>query len=105
MKTPKYNSHYDWLKEHLNDFWVKVFDKTLEETCCAGIIGAHGDKGYCFKWDWEQEGIPFPHAMALYLLTYTEVMDRPKWESREWVIENYPKYKEFLPPINEEEWE
>ena len=87
-------NHYDWFDENLNDFWLKVFNKSLDETGCAGIISAHGDKGYQYRDEWEENGIPFPHGMALYMLTYTKVMDKPKWESRSWVIDNYSKYKQ-----------
>jgi len=38
-------NHYQWLDENLNDFWLKVFNKSLDETGCAGIISTHGDKG------------------------------------------------------------
>jgi len=92
-------NHYQWLDENLNDFWVKVFDKSLDDAGCAGIICAHGDKGRQYKRRWENNGIHFFHGNALYLLTYTHVMDKPKHESCEWVIENYPKYKDMLPPI------
>jgi hypothetical protein len=72
----------------------------------AGIIVAHGDKCYSYQDIWDKYGIPFEHGVAVYLLTYM----RP-WglESRdtedgwkpphEWVIENYDRFKEFLPAV------
>jgi len=70
--------------------------------CCAGIIGAHGDKGYCYSRTWKDAGVSFEHGMLLYMLTYTDVMDRPEHESDQWVIE---KYDEYLPIIQEVEEE
>jgi len=96
---PECRSHYQWLDKHLNDFWVQVIGKSLADSNCAGIIGAHGDKGYGYRSEWEKAGIHYYHAMALYLLTYTDVMDRPKHESLQWVIEKYPAYKEYLPVV------
>lgn len=94
-------NHYKWLEKYLPTFWKAVFDKSLEESGCAGIISAHGDKGYQYKSDWEDAGIPFPHGMAIYFMTYTEKMDRPKHESCEWVIENYRYYSDLLPHVDE----
>lgn len=92
-------NHYKWLDKHLNTFWLSVFGKSLRDTFSAGIVSAHGDKGYQYQSDWANAGIPFPHAMAMYMLTYTNVMDMEKHQSREWVIQNYPKYRDKLPPI------
>lgn len=95
-------SHYDYLEQHLNDFWIAVRGKPLDNDGCAGIISAHGDKGYQYRDFWEKAGIHFYHGMMLYMLTYTsELGDTPKWESRHWVVDNYPKYKSVLPIIND----
>ena len=94
-------NHYKWLDKHLPTFWYAVFGASLEDTGCAGIVSAHGDKGYQYKGEWERAGIPFPHGMALYLMTYTDKMDRPKHESSEWVIENYTHYVDLLPTVDE----
>lgn len=94
-------NHYKWLDKHLPEFWLKVFGKSLQDSGCVGIISAHGDKGYQYKGSWESEGIPFPHGMAMYLLTYTDLMDMPKHDSKNWVLENYPKYVHLLPEIDE----
>lgn len=86
-------SHYDYLELVLNNFWKHVFGKSLRDTWNAGIIGAHGDKGYGYKRNWEKAGVPFNHGMLLFLLTYTsELGDTPKHESCQWVINNYQKY-------------
>lgn len=100
MPINPYSNHYKWLKTHLNDFWLKVFNKSLEETYCAGIIETHGDKGTQYRKVWEKHGIPFYHGMAIYLLTYTsELGDTPKHLSCQWVIDNYSKYRQYLPPM------
>lgn len=94
-------NHYKWLEKHLNDFWISVFGKDLEQTGCSGIIVSHGDKGMQYKSEWDKHGISFPHGMAVYLLTYTsELGDTPKHLSCQWVIENYEKYKSYLPDID-----
>lgn len=94
-------NHYKWLDKHLETFWQAVFGQSLAESGCAGIVSAHGDKGYQYESDWEDAGIPFPHGMAMYMLTYTNKMDRPKHESCEWVIDNYHWYVDLLPPVDE----
>jgi len=95
-------SHYNYLNDHLDLFWQKVFGKNLLDSYCAGIIDAHGDKGYDYKKRWEETGINFYHGMMLFMLTYTEVMDRPKHESTEWIIENYEKYRFIIAEVEED---
>jgi len=92
-------SHYTFLDKHLDDFWQQVFGKPLSETGCAGIVSAHGDKAYAYKQDWEDAGIHFYHGVMLFMLTYTKLMDSPQHESKEWVIDQYPIFKEKLPQI------
>jgi hypothetical protein len=93
----RFESHYDYCDAVLNDFWMEVFGMTSEQMWCGGIVGAHGDKAYGYKDKWNEAGIPFEHGVMLFLLSYTrEYGDRPKHESHQWVIENYPKYKPKL---------
>lgn len=97
-------SHYDWLQKNLSTFFERVgvdFDQN------AGIIGAHGDKGYGYRWRWEEHGIPFEHGMAIYLLTYTRPFSHEVRETgstwvdpAQWVIDNYERFKDKLPPSN-----
>lgn len=100
---PRVN-HYKWLDKHLPDFFDKV---GINFNNNAGIVGAHGDKCYTYKTDWEEEGIQFPHGVAIYLMTYC----RPYAESvrdtasgwvdpKEWVVENYNRFKQYLPDID-----
>ena len=93
-------NHYKWLDKHLDEFWIKVFGKNLSDTWNGGIVTAHGDKGRGYQRNWAENGISFPHGMALFLLTYTNVMDDEKHKSCEWVITNYPKYKDMLPEVD-----
>lgn len=98
----EYESHYKYLDDHLDCFWVKVFGKTLGESWFGGIISAHGDKGYGYRRAWEEAGIPFNHGMMLFMLTYTDKITTEKSKSKEWIIANYNHY---LPLIEEAEHE
>lgn len=94
-------SHYKFLDWYLNDFWLKIFGKDLSQTGFAGIIGAHGDKVYQYRESWEKAGQDFYVSCMIYMLTYTsELGDTPKQESRQWVIDNYHHYLQYLPDIN-----
>ena len=88
-----HDNHYDYLDEMLNPFWKQVFGKTADEMFCGGMVGAHGDKCYGYRHKWAEEGIDYQHGSLLFLLSYTsELGDRPKYETCEWVIENYHRY-------------
>lgn len=91
-----YRSHYDYLEFVIDRFWPKVFGKTRNEMFCGCNVGAHADKCDGYKFDWNDAGIPFYHGVLLFLLTYTKLMDRPKHESGEWVIENYEKFNSMI---------
>lgn len=93
-------NHYKWLDKHLNQFWIDVFGKSLNDLFCGGIVSAHGDKGRGYMRKWQESGIPFVHGMALFMLTYTNIMDEEKHKSCEWVINNYEKYSKHLPDID-----
>ena len=100
MKTKRYDNHYNYLDDHLDLFWIKVFGRNLDDSWCGGIISAHGDKGRGYSWKWENAGIPFNHGMMLFMLSYTKIMDKPKHHTGQWVVDNYSKY---LPIIQEVE--
>lgn len=91
-----YKNHYDYLDKVLPVFWVKCFGKTLEQSGCAGIVVAHGDKGYQYREQWVQSGVPFFRGMLLYLLTYTNLMTHEKHHSRWAVVEFYHKYRDLI---------
>ena len=96
----RYWSHYDWLEEHFYDF---VNNIGSDISWCGGLIGTHGDNGYQYKDEWSAAGIPFVHAMAIYLIIYLppytkEVRNTDSGfvQPHVWVIENYPRFKNFL---------
>lgn len=98
----RWRSHYDWLQENLGQF-IKAM--CLENRMSLGIISAHGDKCYQYRDTWNKAGVPFEHGVALYFLTYLrpwseEVRDtNTGWVKPDvWVIDNYPKFKDKLPP-------
>ena len=101
-------SHYKYLDAVIESFWVKVFGKTPSEMFCGGIVSAHGDKCYDYKFSMPKRNIPFNRSALLFLLTYTKLMDREKHLSEEWVVENYNKYvpliieaeQEFIQKLN-----
>lgn len=96
-------NHYRWLGENLNDFWIKVTGKSLQESGCAGIISAHGDKCYSYRTTWDKAGIRFPQGVAIYLLSYIEPFcqevrhTKNGWVSPgDWVTNNYNRFKDFF---------
>lgn len=91
-----YENHYDYLDKVLPVFWVKCFGKTLEQSGCDGIAVAHGDKGYQYREQWDQSGVPFFRGMLLYMLTYTNLMTHEKHHSRWAVVEFYHKYRDLI---------
>ena len=101
-------NHYKWLDEHLMDFFEELGLNT--DWYNRGIIGAHGDKCYGYASKWEDAGIPFPHGVAIYFLTYIDPWAK---ETREtvngwvdagsWVVKNYDRFKDKLAPLTVEE--
>jgi len=100
MKIPP--SQYDWLEENLQTFFVRV-----GVLCSNGIISAHGDKCSSYRDLFSKANIPFTHGVAIYLLTYclpysSEVRETAdgRWvDPSHWVVINYDRFKDFLPPI------
>ena len=108
-------NHYTWLQECGN--WMKFLTALgLQDRYGNGMIGAHGDKCWSYREQWTDAGVPWFHGAALYLLSYCrpyseEVRDgslvtitnngRPWKAVDEWVVENYERFKDKLPPINE----
>jgi len=95
-------NHYDWLDENLQDFFEKLSINNVNN----GIITAHGDKCYSFRDKWEEAGIPFPHGVAVYLLSYIHPWSDTcrntdaGWKPvDDWVIETYPQVKELLAEV------
>lgn len=105
MKKSKYDSHYDYLDENFHIFLVNIGINRSKEDCSGQII-ADGDKVYGYKDIFEEHGIHFYQGVALYLLTKLSPYDKEVrntsngWVAPcDWVISNYKRFKEFLPPI------
>lgn len=95
-------SHYDWLHENL-----KSFSEVVGTEIHSGFIGAHGDKCYGYRDEWEKESIPFGLGVAIYLLTYVRPYSKTVrqtesgWVAPEkWVVDffktNQEKLSQFL---------
>lgn len=97
--VPMFGSHYDYLKDHLKPFWNRVFENDFDP---RGMISAHGDKAYGYKEYWEEHGIDFGRGMLLFLLTYAVLSYDETHTSKEWVVENYGKYKNIIEEVEEE---
>ena len=90
----RYWTYYDWLEEHFYDFLQNI---GIMPKWWINIIKTHGNEGYQYKDFWDKANIPFPHAMALYLLTYIPPYTNEDFaDSYIWVINNYPKFKNLL---------
>lgn len=100
-------SHYDWLNK-----WLPVILNNLNvREPLMGAIVADGDK--CWSWQalWKKENIPFPHGVAIYILSKTNPWSQEVRQTKNgwvpvygWVIDNYPKFKEHLPNEDLEYW-
>lgn len=87
-----------YMNAHTDAFMEKVFEgDEVYIKSTRGMVSAHGDKTYQYKDFWERHGLEYKKAQIIYFLTYTKVMDRPKPESKEWVVDNYKKYQHLLP--------
>jgi len=98
-------SHYDWLEKHLVPFMDQLDMNT--DFYNNGLIGAHGDKCYGYRYQWNEAGIPFEHGVAIYLLTYCNPFSKEVRETDagwvdpgKWVKDNYPRFKQFLTEVN-----
>lgn len=93
-----FRNHYHYL-----DLLVPVVASTVfeENQFHVGFIAAHGDKARGYFDEWRAAGINDNRASLLYLFTYTHLMDRPKSESCQWVIDNYPLYRPMIEQIEQ----
>lgn len=104
-----YVNHYKYCDKHLPAFFKAAgidFEKGY-----AGVVAAHGDKCYQYKDEWEENGIPFPHGVAIYLIGSTHKFGKELRQTDngwiapdDWVIANYEsghKFKNILPAIDE----
>jgi len=100
-------NHYKWLEKNFPDFVEKLLGGDAG-MCCKGYIGAHGDKCYGFRQQLEDAGIPFPHGVAIYLLSHMhpyskEVRQTPEgWvDVGDWIVKNKDRFIGLLNPIDE----
>lgn len=102
LKTKAMDSHYDWLSKNLGTFLDNL---GLDVDQADGLIRAHGDKGYSYRMQWEDAGLRFEQAMAIFLLSYVrpyskEVrkLDDGIWVNvADWVVNQFNRFKEHLP--------
>jgi hypothetical protein len=94
-------NHYDWLNTHLNDFWLNAFGKSLSECGYGEIITSDADKCDGYKKRWEAAGIPFPHGIAIYLLSKASYFHNETYVSPcDLVINNYLPLREKMAGFN-----
>ena len=109
-------NHYKWLQKNLSIFKKNLIDSNDQLKCChfeqsynEGLISAHGDKCSGPR----NENIPFPHFVAIYLLTYVKPYSEQVRKTKDgwvdpfvWVTNIYPEMKKHLPEIIlSKEWE
>lgn len=99
-------NHYDLLEMFLPNFFELI---PINWNHNSGIIVAHGDKCYQYECEWAEHGIPFSHGVAIYLVSHcapfsSEVRRTENgWvKPSKWVIDNYQRFKMFLPKLQEE---
>lgn len=93
---------YDYLYDNLNVFFKRIGLDT--EVYNNGLIVAHGDKCEMYKDIWAEHGISMEHGSALYLLTFCHPFSKEVRQTEngwvhpyQWVIDNYNRFKKFLP--------
>jgi hypothetical protein len=98
-------NHYKWLENNLPVFFDNIGLSNYKKYC-QSIISADGDKCGSYERKWQQNNIPFVHGVALYLITKISPYNIEARETKNgwidpgnWVIDNYNKFKIFLPNI------
>ena len=97
-------NHYKWLDKHLPGIFEAL---GLNWNDNAGIVGAHGDKFYGYRYVFEEHGIPFPHGVAIGLLSYVPPYEKEVRETKDgwvpvdqWIVDNYERFRAVLPPVD-----
>lgn len=93
-------SHYDYL-DIIVDPLSKLLDaRNITKQLDIGFIGAHGDKCYGLmgRKPWLVKG----RLALMYLLSYTDLMDLPRHQYREWIDINLPKYLPLMRQVEKQ---
>lgn len=95
------DNHYKYLKKYLTLFINRLGVPGNHD----GLIGAHGDKCYCYDDKFEEAGLTFNQGVSIYLLTHIrpwglEVRDTANgWIAPiDWIVRNKDR---FLPILSE----
>lgn len=90
-----------YMLKHTDAFVAEVFkDKPRLIIAYSDLVPAYGSNVDQYREYWESKGLDFNKAQIIYLLTYTlEFGLSPKHTSRDWVVDNYDKYKGMLPGV------
>ncbi len=89
-------NHYDYIDVVLPEMII-LLRKVHPDINLYGVCPvSHGDKVYQYKSGFEKARIPFYRGALLYLLSYSSLLDRPRHEVVEWVVEQYPFFKSFF---------
>ena len=102
-------NHYDYLTKNIFPFLEKC---GVNPEWNGGIISAHGDKAYGYRYQWNENGLHFFHGVAIYLLTYCRPYSQEVRETEngwvdpgDWVLKNKDRFLKFLPPVEDVEEE
>ena len=105
MPSPFGPSHYDYLEEVLPDFFEAI---GVRWDFNRGIVGAHGDKAYCYRQKWEENGLHFYHGVAIFLATYCRPYAQEVRETEDgwvyvedWILRNKDRFLPHLPDASE----
>lgn len=95
-------NHYKYLDKYFPDFFFAVTGRTLEQEGMTGIVTADGDKGRGAAMKTRKAGIPYPHMMMLYLLSYSDYCKADFGQHRieEWIIEEYQSLGKLMPEVD-----
>ncbi len=117
-------SHVTYVRENIHTFWKTITNQNLVQSGCDYLLQPELLDGMViYKKKWEDHGIHLYHGVLLSLMTYTSIRDGNFYLDEEtvskepiraysdipndypdWVIKNYPRFKNYLPPINYYVW-
>lgn len=94
--SPAIKSQYEYINWTLEEFYCFLAGGAVNRDLYAGLGQAHGDKCDQYKDYWESYGVPYYHGCVLYMLTYTPFMNRPKPQSKEFVVDMYIRHRAWF---------